>query len=87
MTLCLSQKELADINFQKELLPEYQAGVREGIKAGTVMGKYSIYTGDQLLCETELIAAETCVKKEFGDYLQEFFTIWAKKTFNALYNF
>lgn len=87
VTLCLSQKELADINFRKELLPEYQAGVREGIKAGTVMGKYSIYTGDQLLCETELIAAETCVKKDFGDYLQEFFTIWAKKTFNALYNF
>lgn len=87
VTLCLSQKELADIHFRKELLPEYEKGVRDGITAGTVMGTYGIYTGDQLLCETELIAAETCVKKAFDDYLQEFFTLWAKKTFGALYNF
>ena len=87
VTLCLSQKELADIHFKEKLLPEYENGVRDGIKAGTVMGKYSVYTGDSLLCETDLIAAETCVKKAFGDYLQEFFTLWAKKTFGALYNF
>ncbi len=85
--LCLSQKELADINFSKELLPAYENGVRDGIAAGTVMGTYYIYTGDRLLYETPLIAAETCVKKEFQDYLKEFFQIWAKNTFSALYNF
>ena len=87
VTLCLSQKELADIRFRESLLSEFENGVRDGITAGTVMGTYSIYTGDTLLCETKLIAAETCIKKDFGDYLQEFFTVWAKKTFDALYNF
>ena len=87
VTLCLSQKEEANIRFEKLFLPAYENGIRDGIRAGTVMGTCRIYTGEEILCEVELLAAETSVRKNAVDYLGDFFTLWAKKTLEALYSF
>ena len=73
------------ISKNQELYPEYSKKLEKDIKAGTVMGIYYIYSGDKLIDTVEIIAAESTSKKDFFDYMWEFYTLWVKKTFSILY--
>ncbi|MBE7056044.1 MAG: D-alanyl-D-alanine carboxypeptidase [Ruminococcaceae bacterium] len=83
--LCLSTEEKKNINFKAELYSEYENGIKKEIKSGTVLGIYYIYSGDKLLDSVEIVASENNETKGFLSYLEEYFLIWSKETFTALY--
>ena len=84
--LALSKDEKAGLAYYHEFFPEYEGGIKRNIEAGTVVGRYWISAGDQMLYETDLVAAETCRSKTFFDFVGEFFETWIQKPFAALYN-
>ncbi len=85
VTVCIENKDINQIHFKSEFYENYKNGINEDIKAGTVLGIYYVYSGDKLLYTTELIASENNKRKNYIDYLSDFFTLWVKKTFTVLY--
>lgn len=75
--LSLTHNELNNLRYVYEVPQILPAPVIKG----SSLGKLHIFTSDKLLCSIDLVADMDSAKKEFIDYMRDFFSLWVFEPF------